>query len=319
MMPGGLDQRRLPNKFDAHSTSVNCSSRRALDQRKIVVGDHRQHGVALRRDMGVDAFHVVDLLAEIGVEDRGAIDHRAGRNRGERDAPDADADAGEPGKLPLQHQQIARRQQHRVADVEIVGAANAELAGRRAADQERDQVAVGIEAAFGDRDQRARQRQALRHHTSASSPLLYGSFLTAGGIGTTSPRARVKPLAEIEAQHLVDALEADIDERAIERDRFGIEPAARGDRPAVGAEHRRGLDVVEPGHLAALVDDAAGEPAALVADGNEALALGVEPHARQPAETAKRARSESARCDIPASRSAHASDRGCRTTATAGR
>ena len=41
----------------------------------------RQHGVALRRDVGVDAFHVVDLVAEIGVEDRGAVDHGAGRQR----------------------------------------------------------------------------------------------------------------------------------------------------------------------------------------------------------------------------------------------
>ena len=30
--------------------------------------------------------------------------------------------------------------------------------------------------------------------TSASSPLLNGSFFTAGGIGTTSPRERVNPL-----------------------------------------------------------------------------------------------------------------------------
>src|ERR1700744_2982670 len=35
---------------------------RALDQREIVVGDHGQHGVALVSHMGVDAFHIVDLL-----------------------------------------------------------------------------------------------------------------------------------------------------------------------------------------------------------------------------------------------------------------
>jgi hypothetical protein len=73
----------------------------------------------------------------------------------------------------------------------------------------------------------------------------------AGGNGTTSPPRARKPLAEIEPQHLVDALDADIDEGAIERDRFGIEPAARGDRLAVGAEHRRCLDVSQSAHLAA--------------------------------------------------------------------
>ena len=36
---------------------------RALDHREIVVGDHGQNGVALRRNVGVDALHVVDLVA----------------------------------------------------------------------------------------------------------------------------------------------------------------------------------------------------------------------------------------------------------------
>src|SRR3954447_7299828 len=56
-----LDQRELQQQ-------------RALDHRKIIVGDHGQHGVAFGRDMGVDAFHVVDLVAEIGFEDRWAVD-----------------------------------------------------------------------------------------------------------------------------------------------------------------------------------------------------------------------------------------------------
>ena len=53
----------------------------ALDHGKIVVGDHGQHGVALRRHVGVDAFHVVDLLAQISLEDRGPVDHGARRHR----------------------------------------------------------------------------------------------------------------------------------------------------------------------------------------------------------------------------------------------
>ena len=52
---------------------------RALEHRKIVVGDHGEHGVAFSRHMGVDAFHVVDLLPEISLEDRRAVNHCAGR------------------------------------------------------------------------------------------------------------------------------------------------------------------------------------------------------------------------------------------------
>ena len=123
--------------------------------------------------------------------------------------------------------------------------------------------------------------------TSASMPLVVGQLARRRRQRHDFAKGARKTLGKIEAQHLVDALETDIDQRAVERERLGIEPAARGDRLAVGTEHRRGLDVVEPGHLAALVDDAAGEPAALVADRDEALALGIEPQARQSAEAAK--------------------------------
>src|SRR5439155_1276238 len=87
------------------------------------------------------------FIAEIGIEDRGAVDHRARRYRLQRDAADADADTCKPGKLPLQDQQFPRGQQHRIADVEIIVAADAELAGRLAADQEGDQIAPSSGAA----------------------------------------------------------------------------------------------------------------------------------------------------------------------------
>src|SRR6202035_724448 len=83
------------------------------------------------------------------------------------------------------------------------------------------------------------------------------------------------------------ALEADVDQRTIERDRLGIEPAARGDRPPVGTEHRRGLAGVEAFHVLAFVADAAGEPAALVGDCDEVLAFCIEPYFRQAAEATK--------------------------------
>ena len=61
----------------------------------------------------------------------------------------------------------------------------------------------------------------------------------------------------------MDALEADIDQRCrrARATSASYQPRAVIGRPS-GPSKRRGLDVVEPGHLAALIDDAAGEPAA---------------------------------------------------------
>ena len=153
-----------------------------------------------------------------------------------------------------------------------------------------DDVALRVEPAFGDRDQRSRQGQALRHHHQRLDPLVVGQLARRRRQRNEFAMGARKTLGKIEPQHLVDAFDTDIDQRAVERERLGVEPAARGDRLAVGPEHRRGLDVVEPGHLAALVDDAAGEPAALVADRDEALALCIQPQdrtIRQSRETAR--------------------------------
>ena len=51
-----------------------------------------------------------------------------------------------------------------VADVEVVAALDARSAGAAAADQEADEIAGVIEPALGDRDQRAGERPAARHH-----------------------------------------------------------------------------------------------------------------------------------------------------------
>ena len=50
---------------------------RTLEQREIIVGDQRQHGVAFRRHKGVDALHVIDFAAEVRRENRGTVDQRA--------------------------------------------------------------------------------------------------------------------------------------------------------------------------------------------------------------------------------------------------
>src|SRR5258708_36549244 len=46
----------------------------ALDHREIVVGNECQHRFAFRRDVGVDAFQVVDFVTRVGIEDGRPID-----------------------------------------------------------------------------------------------------------------------------------------------------------------------------------------------------------------------------------------------------
>src|SRR3954468_11007342 len=98
--------------------------------------------------MRIDAFEIVDLLAEIGGENRGTMDQGPRRNVRKPDTADGNADAREQRELALEHQEIAGNQQHRVADVEIRASSDAELPGRGTADQEGEQVAVGIAPAF---------------------------------------------------------------------------------------------------------------------------------------------------------------------------
>ncbi|MHC2531269.1 hypothetical protein ACVJMY_000838 [Bradyrhizobium diazoefficiens] len=92
---------------------------------------------------------------------------------------------------------------------------------------------------------------------------------------------------KIVAQDLVDALEPDIDDVAVARQRLRIPPEALfRDRPSLRIEQRRGLDVVEPGHPAAGIADGPGEPAALVGDRKETFAFRIQPDAGQAAEAA---------------------------------
>ncbi|MHC2401086.1 hypothetical protein ACVMGC_005630 [Bradyrhizobium barranii subsp. barranii] len=210
----------------------------------------------------------------------GAMDFRGNR-------PDADIDASEPGEFAFEDEKLAGRQQHGIADVEFFGAADAELAGRRTADQERDQVAVGIEPALGEGDQGACHRLAFRHDDHRFEPLVGGQLPHGGRRRQHLAAGARAAFREIEAQDLVDAFEPDINDIAVARERLGVvpEPLLR-DRPALGIEHRGRLDIVEPDHLAAGIADAAGEPAALVGDRKEALALWIEPDAGQAAEAA---------------------------------
>jgi len=106
---------------------------------------------------------------------------------------------------------------------------------------------LASEAALGNRDQCTRPAAAaLGTKTSASNPLLKGSFRAAGGSGTTSPGERVKPFLKSNRSTWLTAFEADINEGTVERDRLRVKPAARGDRRCCRTPHRRGLDVVKP-------------------------------------------------------------------------
>ena len=143
-------------------TSVNCSSRvRWSDEKlssEISVSDGFAGGGAMHRD----AFHVVDLIAHVGLDQRRAVDQRARLDRGERDAADAHGDAARRRKAALQQQQIAGGRIAQSLTSKSSLRLTEKRAGLAAVDQKGADVAVRVEAALGDRDQRAGERRALR-------------------------------------------------------------------------------------------------------------------------------------------------------------
>jgi hypothetical protein len=82
----------------------------------------------------------------------------------------------------------------------------------------------------------------------------------------------------------MNALEAEVQRAAVLPHRLGVVPAAGGDRPAIGAEHRRHLDVVETHRCPIPIENAAAQPASLVGDGDEARAVGTHANGRNAAE-----------------------------------
>lgn len=174
--------------------------------------------------MDVEPFHVVDLVAEVGLEDRRAVHGRARHDRAQRNPPDADVHALEPGELTLQDQQLAAMHQSSVGNVVVLSAADRELPGRLAANQEADGVALGIEATLGQRDQRAGQRVRLRHHHQRFDALVVRQLAQRRG-HRDRLATRVDAVApEVEFDDLVDALEAHIGGPAVECERLAIVP-----------------------------------------------------------------------------------------------
>lgn len=77
----------------------------------------------------------------------------------------------------------------------------------------------------------------------------------------------------VEAHDLFHALDADIERAVFFGERFGVVPAARGERLAVRPQHRRHLGIGDAGGLAAGVDYARAQPGTLVGQRQEMAAV----------------------------------------------
>ncbi len=234
--------------------------------------------------MDAQSFHIVDLVAEIGLDQDRPVDHRTRPDLGERDAAHPYEQPGGPAELALQDEEVAARQQGRVADVVGCAALHRERAGAGAADQERQNVAGAVEATFRDRDQGAGQRRPFGREHQRLQALVGRERMQPGRDRDRLPAREQTILAVVEAHDLMDALDPHIERAAVLGDRFGVVPAAIDEGAAVGAEDRRHLrigDAVRPG---ALIDDAAAQPPALVGQGNEMRAVSRDADRRKAAE-----------------------------------
>src|SRR6266849_4483496 len=77
----------------------------------------------------------------------------------------------------------------------------------------------------------------------------------------------------IEANDLMNALDADIECAAILRDGLGIIPSSLSKRRSVGSENRRHLGIGDANRPRSVVEDAASQPPSLVAQGDEMRAV----------------------------------------------
>ena len=149
------------------------------------------------RAMGRYPFHVVDLVAHVGLEQHRPVDQRARPDVGEMQAaqPHRDA-AAQQREPPLQQQDVAARQHGAIADVEIVEPLHREIAGRRAADQEGLEIAGGIEPALGKRDQGAGELRPARGEGERFEALVVGQRRDAGRGRDQLARARTPDFAK---------------------------------------------------------------------------------------------------------------------------
>jgi hypothetical protein len=96
---------------------------------------------------------------------------------------------------------------------------DAEAPGFTAVEQIGAVIAVGVEAAHGDHDERAGERRALRRHGQA-----FGALVELKG---REIRRHGKRLS-VKARNLLDTFKADVERAAVVLQRLGVEPAACG-------------------------------------------------------------------------------------------
>ncbi len=124
----------------------------------------------------------------------------------------------------------------------------------------------------------------LGTNTSASIPLLAGQRAQARRHWDRLAAGEQAVLAVIEAEDLVDPLDPDIERTAVLGDGFRVVPVADGERLAVRAQDRRHLGVGNVDRTRVVVDDAAAEPPALVAQRDEMRPVRGDANGRDAAE-----------------------------------
>src|SRR5262249_1354761 len=119
------------------------------------------------------AFHVVNLVSEIGLDHWTAVDQRVCLQTLERHTANAHCDAAYQRVATFEQEEIAGGKDCTVGDVEVIGAPDAEACNAVAVEQERSQVAPGIKTAFADDNQYAcKSRTRRRRHQALQAPVV---------------------------------------------------------------------------------------------------------------------------------------------------
>src|SRR2546430_2636634 len=155
------------------------------------------------------------------------VDHRGGLDLAERDAAHAHGQTAAPAESAFEQHNVAAGQERGIGDVVVRTSPDREVTGARPPDEEAPDVARLVEAALRDCDQSTGERQALRNEDQGLNSLV-------GRQRAQSRRQRDRPaagkealLAVIEADDLMNSLDADIESATILCDRFGVIPTAR--------------------------------------------------------------------------------------------
>ena len=202
----------------------------------------------------------------------------------ERNAANAHGDAARERKAALKQQQIRRRQNRAIADVEVVAALDRKARDAVAVDEIGTVIALRVEAALGDGDQGTCERRTGRRHRQAFQALVEFEGLKVGRHLDRYAARGEAILGVIEAHDFFHALDADIERAVGIRERLGVEPAARGERFAIGPEHRRHLGIGDGCRPAVVVHDTPTQPGAVVGQSQKMAAIGLDVQSGNAAE-----------------------------------